>query len=83
MCIERVPGPAGHHTVSCELFIGKACLYSNDIFIDSILSTKWHENLTVIKFYGLSKLLKYKKSTDFKFYGNRSNLVSLQHNSKS
>ena len=45
--------------------------------------TVWHENLTVIKFYGLSKSLKYKKSTDFKFYGNRSNLVSLQHNSKS
>ena len=38
--------------------------------------TVWHENLTVIKFYGFSKLLKYKKSTDFKFYGNRSNLVS-------
>ena len=37
-CIERVPGPAGHHTASCELFIGKACLCSNDRFIDSILS---------------------------------------------
>ena len=36
--IERVPGPAGHHAVSCELFIGKACLHSNDRFIDSILS---------------------------------------------
>ena len=34
-CIERVPGPVGHHA---ELFIGKACLYSNDRFIDSILS---------------------------------------------
>ena len=29
--------------------------------------TVWHENLTVIKFYGLSKLLKYQKSMDFKF----------------
>ena len=38
MCIERVPGPVGHHAASCELFIGKACLYSNDRFIDSILS---------------------------------------------
>ena len=38
-CIERVPGPVGHHAASCELFIGKACsLYSNDRFIDSILS---------------------------------------------
>ena len=37
-CIKRVPGPAGHHAASCELFIGKACLYSNDRFIDSILS---------------------------------------------
>jgi len=46
-----------------------------------ILYTVWHENLTVIKFYGLSELLK--KLTDFKFYGYRSNLVSLQYNSKS
>ena len=38
MCIERVPGPAGHHAVCCELFTGKACLYSNDRFVDSILS---------------------------------------------
>ena len=38
MCIERVPGPADHHAASCELFIGKACLYSNDRFIGSILS---------------------------------------------
>ena len=45
--------------------------------------TVWHENLTVIKFYDFSKLLKYKKSMDFKFYGNLSNLISLQHNSKS
>ena len=30
--------PLGHHVASCELFIGKACLYSNDRFIDSILS---------------------------------------------
>ena len=37
-CIERVPGPVGHHAASCELFIGKACLYSNDRFIDNILS---------------------------------------------
>ena len=28
-------------------------------------NTVWHENLTVIKFYGLSKFLKYKKSTYF------------------
>ena len=38
MCIERVPGPVGHHAAGCKLFIGKACLYSNDRFIDSILS---------------------------------------------
>ena len=31
-------GPACHHAVSCELFIGKASLYSNDRFVDSILS---------------------------------------------
>ena len=31
-------GPAGHRAASCELFIGKASLYSNDKFIDSILS---------------------------------------------
>ena len=37
-CIERVPGPAGHHAAICEQFIGKACLYSNDRFKDSILS---------------------------------------------
>ena len=36
--IERVPDPAGHHAVSCEVFIGKGCLYSNDRFVDSILS---------------------------------------------
>ena len=24
-CLERVPGPAGHHAASCELFIGKGC----------------------------------------------------------
>ena len=48
-----------------------------------VVHTIWHENLMAIKFYSLSKLLKYKKSTDSKFYGNRSNLVSLQHNSKS
>ena len=29
--------------------------------------TVWHENLTVIKFYGLFKLLNWKKLTDFKF----------------
>ena len=38
MCIEGVPGPAGHHAASCELFIGKACRFANDRFIDSILS---------------------------------------------
>ena len=37
-CIERVPGPVGHHAASYELFIGKASVYSNDRFIDSILS---------------------------------------------
>ena len=31
-------GPACHHAASCELFIGKACLYSNNRFINSILS---------------------------------------------
>ena len=31
------------------------------------LYTVWHENLTVIKFYGLPKLLKEKKLTDFNF----------------
>ena len=31
-------GPACHHAVSCELFIGKTSLYSNDRFVDSILS---------------------------------------------
>ena len=30
-------GPACHHAVSCELFIGKASLYSYDRFVDSIL----------------------------------------------
>ena len=30
--------PAGHHAVSCELFVGKVCLYSNDRFVDSILT---------------------------------------------
>ena len=24
-CIERVPGPAGHHAASCEPFVGKGC----------------------------------------------------------
>ena len=31
-------GPACHHAVSCVLFIGKTSLYSNDRFVDSILS---------------------------------------------
>ena len=30
----------GHHAVSCELFIGKASLYSNDRFVEDILSMK-------------------------------------------
>ena len=29
-CIERVPGPAGHHAASCEVFIGKGSGYSSD-----------------------------------------------------
>jgi len=37
MCTDWVPGPAGHHAASCELFIGKACWCSNDKFIDIIL----------------------------------------------
>ena len=24
-CIERVPGPGGHHAASCEPFVGKGC----------------------------------------------------------
>ena len=24
-CADRVPGPAGHHSASCEPFIGKGC----------------------------------------------------------
>ena len=31
-------GPACYHAVSYEVFIGKASLYSNDRFVDSILS---------------------------------------------
>ena len=36
----------------------------------------------VIKFYGLTKLLKEKKLTNFKFYDYQSSLVSLQRNKK-
>ena len=45
-------------------------------FLGKNTYTVWHENLTAIKFYGLSKLLKQKK------LGYRNNLVSLQHDSK-
>ena len=30
-------GPACHHAVSCELFIGKTSLYSNDRFVLSMI----------------------------------------------
>ena len=43
-------------------------------------NTVWHDNLMAIKFYGLSKLLRERKLTDFKFYRIE---VSLQHDSKS
>ena len=39
----------------------------------------WHGNWSVIKFYALSKLEREKVNR----LRNRSNLVSLQHNSKS
>ena len=32
-----------------------------------VIHTVWHENLTAIKFYGLSKLLREIKLTDFNF----------------
>ena len=45
--------------------------------------TIWPENLTVIKFYNLSKLLREKKLAGFKFMKSKlRNLVSSLHNSK-
>ena len=41
----------------------------NKILIPALAQyTAWHENLTVIKFYGSSKLLRERKFADFKFY---------------
>ena len=46
------------------LFI-MVCQYAST----NVYNTVWHENLMVIKFYGLSKSLRERKLMDFKFYG--------------
>ena len=54
-------------TLSFVVYPGQI-LYSH-MQLFCLIYTVWHEKLTVIKFYGLSKLLREKESTDFKFYG--------------
>ena len=54
-----------------------------ELKIKASLNTVCYENLTVIKFHGLSKLLREKKLMDLKFYGIKFKLVTIQHNSKS
>ena len=48
-------------------------------FLHAIIAISYHENfLTIIKFYDLSKLLKEKKFTDFKFYGSTTNCKTVK-----
>ena len=43
------------------------------VYKENFENTTWHENLTAIKFYGLSKLYRQKRLTILR---NQSNLVS-------